>query len=79
MMLWTVGTSAYLATQRNDMSMTETIFQMKLLQLQLSVQQGAMTPNAAIEAACKAANDLGLPEYVTDALKAQPPVLKGGE
>lgn len=55
------------------------IFSLKLSQLELAVRLGQLSPQQAIEAACEAARQLGLPEEVINTLKGQPPVLKGGE
>ena len=57
---------------------TEILFSLKLSQLELAVHLGRLTPQQAIEEACAFANMLGLPESITDTLKAQPPVLEGG-
>ena len=59
--------------------MIQSIFSLKLSQLELAVRLGQLTPQQAIEAACETARQLGLSQEVIDRLKGQPPVIKGGE
>jgi hypothetical protein len=59
--------------------MTNQLVELKLLILRFAVQSGTMTPEQAMQEAIDFAESMQLPEAVIDALKGQPPVIKGGE
>ena len=58
--------------------MRQAVFAMMLAHLEAQVASGAMTPEAAIEAASAIARAAGANEAVIDALEGRPPVIEGG-